>query len=86
VPTLELALTLEDGEAIHAWTEALQGEDAFFELATWSFARFAFRSIRRQEPRTLKRATLILLVEAMRRQEEMPDRDASPKDGRVAPF
>ncbi|RPH49712.1 MAG: DUF4388 domain-containing protein [Planctomycetota bacterium] len=80
------AIYLEDGEAVHAWTEALQGEDAFFELATWNLARFAFRSIRRQEPRTLKRAIMILLVEAMRRQEEMPDRNATPEGGRVAPF
>jgi two-component system chemotaxis response regulator CheY len=61
------AIYLEDGEAIHAWTETLQGEEAFFELANWRRARFAFRSIRRQEPRTLKTATMTLLLEAMRR-------------------
>jgi CRP-like cAMP-binding protein len=71
--SLSGAVYLEDGEVVHAWTDTLQGEDAFFELATWRLARFAFRSIRRQEPRTLKRSTMILLVEAMRRQEERPD-------------
>jgi len=66
------AIYLEDGEAVHAWTETLQGEEAFFELATWRTSRFAFRSIRRQEPRTLKTATMTLLMEAMRRLDDNP--------------
>jgi CRP-like cAMP-binding protein len=64
------AIYLEDGEAVHAWTEQLKGEDAFFEISSWKSAKFAFRSIRRQEPRTLKTATMTLLLEAMRRLEE----------------
>jgi CRP-like cAMP-binding protein len=64
------AIYLEDGEAVHAWTDDLKGEDAFFEIAGWKAARFAFRSIRRQEPKTLKAATMTLLLEAMRRLEE----------------
>jgi len=81
------AIYLEEGEAVHAWTDTLQGEDAFFELAGWKLARFAFRSIRRQEPRTLKKATMILLVEAMRRQEEGSDSSTpNPSSGRRTPF
>lgn len=72
------AIYLEDGEAVHAWTETLQGEDAFFELASWRMARFAFRSIQRQEPRTLKAATMTLLLEAMRRLDDTERRDATP--------
>jgi len=64
------AIYLEDGEAVHAWTDDLKGEDAFFEMAGWRTAKFAFRSIKRQEPKTLKTATMTLLVEAMRRLEE----------------
>jgi CRP-like cAMP-binding protein len=72
------AIYLEEGEAVHAWTETLQGEEAFFEVAGWRAARFAFRSIRRQEPRTLKTTTMILLLEAMRRLEAHTRRDATP--------
>ena len=74
------AIYLEDGEAVHAWTDDLQGEDAFLDLATWKGARFAFRSIKRQEPRTLKTATMILLLEAMRRQEDR-SKTPSPEAG-----
>lgn len=72
------AIYLEDGEAVHAWTETLQGEAAFFELAGWRTARFAFRSIRRQEPRTLQTATMTLLLEAMRRLDDGARRDPTP--------
>ena len=75
------AIYLEDGEAVHAWTETLQGEDAFFEIAGWSTARFAFRSIQRQEPRTLKVATMTLLLEAMRRQDERTRGERTPNPG-----
>lgn len=59
------AIYLEDGEALHAWTETLQGEPAFLELAGWSKARFGFTTIRRQEPRTLPRPTISLLMKVM---------------------
>jgi len=61
------AIYLESGEAVHAWTDDLKGEDAFYALAGWRLARFAFTSIQRQEPRTLRIATMTLLMEAMRR-------------------
>ena len=80
------AIYLEDGEATHAWTEDLQGEEAFFALSSWKAARFAFRSIRRQEPRTLKRTTMILLLEAMRRQEEQSTPPAATPGPRRRPF
>ena len=69
------AIYMEDGEAVHAWTDDLKGEDAFFEIAGWKAARFAFRSIRRQEPKSLKTATMTLLLEAMRRLEERSSRE-----------
>ena len=69
------AIYMEDGEAVHAWTNDLKGEDAFFEIAGWKAARFAFRSIRRQEPKSLKTATMTLLLEAMRRLEERSSRE-----------
>lgn len=64
------AMYMEDGEAIHAWTDDLKGEEAFFALASWRKAKFAFTSITRQEPRTLTQPTITLLMKAMRHQEQ----------------
>jgi hypothetical protein len=69
------AIYLEKGEAVHAWTDDLKGEDAFYALAGWKMARFAFTSIQRTEPRTLRIATMTLLMEAMRR---LDSREAAP--------
>lgn len=64
------AIYLEDGEAHHAWTDTLQGEAAFLELAKWTTSKFAFTSIQRKEPRTLPSPTITLLMKAMRQGEE----------------
>lgn len=56
---------LEDGEAVHAWTDELKGEAAFHTLSRWTRARFAFNSRRREEERTLGKPTLTLLLEAL---------------------
>ena len=61
---------LENGEAVHAWTDSITGEPAFFALSGWATAKFAFNSIRRNEPRSLHKPMMTLLMEAMRRQEE----------------
>jgi CRP-like cAMP-binding protein len=74
------ALYLADGEAIHAWTEDLQGEEAFYALASWTRAKFAFTSIERKEPRTLTQPTITLLMKAMRRMEEAKASGTSPND------
>ncbi len=74
------ALYLEDGEAIHAWTDELKGEPAFYALSSWTKAKFAFTSIKRQEPRTLMLPTITLLMKAMRQLEQSPSPDAPAKD------
>ena len=61
---------LDNGEAVHAWTGDSEGEEAFYSLSAWTQAKFAFNSIRREEKRTLTKATITLLMEAMRRIEE----------------
>ena len=63
---------LDQGEAVHAWTDEVQGEAAFYALSSWGKAKFAFNSVRREEGRTLTKPTLTLLMEAMRRLEEKP--------------
>jgi hypothetical protein len=66
------AIYMENGEAVHAWTDEVEGEEAFYTLSGWTKAKFAFNSMRREEKKTLKRPTLTLLMDAMRRQEENP--------------
>ena len=61
---------LDNGEAVHAWTGDSEGEEAFYSLSGWTEAKFAFNSMRREERRTLTKATITLLMEAMRRIEE----------------
>ena len=61
---------LDQGEAVHAWTETEQGEAAFFAIASWSKGKFAFNSVRREKERTLHKPTMTLLMDAMRRVEE----------------
>jgi CheY-like chemotaxis protein len=61
---------LDNGEAVHAWTGDSEGEEAFYALSGWTQAKFAFNSMRREERRTLTKATIMLLMEAMRRIEE----------------
>jgi hypothetical protein len=55
---------------VHAWTGDSEGEEAFYSLSGWTEAKFAFNSMRREERRTLTKATITLLMEAMRRIEE----------------
>jgi CRP-like cAMP-binding protein len=61
---------LEQGEAVHAWTEDEKGEKAFYALSSWTKGKFAFNSMSREEERTLRKPTMTLLMEAMRRLEE----------------
>jgi CheY-like chemotaxis protein len=61
---------LDQGEAVHAWTDEAKGDQAFYVLATWAKAKFAFNSARRETEKTLSKPTLTLLMEAMRRLEE----------------
>jgi two-component system, chemotaxis family, chemotaxis protein CheY len=75
---------LDNGEALHAWTENSEGEEAFYALSGWTEAKWAFNSIRREERRTLTKATITLLMEAMRRIEEKgpsapPPENAGPE-------
>jgi CRP-like cAMP-binding protein len=71
---------LDNGEAIHAWTDDSEGEEAFYALSGWVEGKFAFNSMRREERRTLTKATITLLMEAMRRIEENGPPAAASED------
>jgi CRP-like cAMP-binding protein len=58
------------GEVVHAWTETLKGDEAFYKMASWKRARFGFSSVPRKEPHTVEQPTMTLLMEAMRRLDE----------------
>jgi CRP-like cAMP-binding protein len=61
---------LDQGEAVHAWTDDVKGESAFYALASLTEAKFAFNSLRRENERTLSKPTITLLMEAMRERTE----------------
>lgn len=61
----------QGGEVVHAWVGDLKGEDAFYKMAAWKKARFGFNGVPRQEPHTIEQPTMTLLMEAMRRLDEV---------------
>jgi len=71
---------LDQGEAVHAWTDDAKGNEAFYGMSSWGKAKFAFNSARREEERTLTSPMLTLLMEAMRRLEEQPPLSTSSQD------
>jgi CRP-like cAMP-binding protein len=61
---------LESGEVRSSAADALEGEDAFYALAAWKGATFAFCSAPLSVPPNIKSPTMPLLMEAMRRVDE----------------
>jgi len=47
------------------------GEEAFYQLVTWAEGRFAFEAGAREVEPSIFRATMGLLMEGMRRQDEL---------------
>jgi hypothetical protein len=63
-------LGLESGEARSAKAGAVEGEEAFYQLASWKGASFGFASGPLSGPPNIKTPTMPLLMEAMRRVDE----------------
>lgn len=59
-----------EGEIRHAWLEAVQGEDALYDLMGWNEASFAFESGAAPEVVTLNQPTMLLVMESARRVDE----------------
>ncbi|HXG60244.1 MAG TPA: DUF4388 domain-containing protein [Planctomycetota bacterium] len=75
-----------EGEIRHAWTESLLGEDAFYEMATWRKAVFAFAGGTGTDQTTVRQPTMSLLMEAMRRLDEQSRAPSAPSPaGRGTP-
>lgn len=70
-----------DGEIRHAWTESLLGEEAFYEMAAWKKAIFAFAAGAGSDERTVRQPTMSLLMEAMRRLDEQGRTASTPSAG-----
>jgi two-component system chemotaxis response regulator CheY len=60
-----------DGNVTHACVGTLDGEEAFYRLLSWSEGSFAFETGPRQAEHGILRATIGLLIEGMRRQDEL---------------
>lgn len=66
----EGGIVFESGDIKHAWFGPQTGEEAFYALAGWKEASFAFKTGRPGMAATIKTPTISLLMEAMRRVDE----------------
>jgi CheY-like chemotaxis protein len=71
---------IESGEVRQARAETQTGEEAFYTLASWKGATFAFSSMPLKDAPNITSPTMPLLMEAMRRVDEA-GRAAPPADG-----
>ena len=60
-----------EGNVRHARLGDTHGEEAFYRLVTWAEGSFAFEPGSRKLEETIFRATMGLLMEGMRRQDEL---------------
>ncbi|MDX1645313.1 MAG: DUF4388 domain-containing protein [Thermoanaerobaculia bacterium] len=61
---------LREGRIVHAETDTLVGEEAVYELATWTEAEFRFDPDDPPSRSTIERSNTSLLIEAARRTDE----------------
>ena len=61
----------EDGSVRHAKVGSQDGEEAFYRLVTWADGTFTFEAGRRDVEPAVFRSTMGLLMEGMRRQDEL---------------
>lgn len=61
---------LRDGKIVHAETSDQVGEEAVYELATWTEAEFRFETEDRPQESTIEQSNTSLLLEAARRIDE----------------
>lgn len=61
---------LRDGRIVHATTEGLEGEEAVYQLVTWSGGSFLFEPGRETDSTTIQKANDNLLIEAAKRHDE----------------
>ncbi|MHC4251277.1 MAG: response regulator [Planctomycetota bacterium] len=61
----------EEGHVRHAKMGSLDGEEAFYQLVTWADGTFAFEAGPKEIEPAVFRSTMGLLMEGMRRQDEL---------------
>ncbi len=61
----------QEGKVRHALVGKQKGEEAFYRLVTWSEGTFSFKAGSEQIEQDVFRATMNLLMEGMRRQDEL---------------
>jgi hypothetical protein len=61
---------LRDGQIVHAHTSRLDGDEAVYELATWSEGEFSFTQGQEPPQRSIDKSNTNLLMEAARRIDE----------------
>ncbi|HVS15954.1 MAG TPA: DUF4388 domain-containing protein [Thermoanaerobaculia bacterium] len=61
---------LRDGQIVHAEASRLRGEEAFYELATWTDGEFTFTAGADTSSSSIEKSNTNLLMEAARRMDE----------------
>ncbi|HVS62968.1 MAG TPA: DUF4388 domain-containing protein [Thermoanaerobaculia bacterium] len=61
---------LREGQIVHAETSRLRGEEAFYELATWTDGEFSFSGDAHSPALSIDKSNTNLLMEAARRMDE----------------
>lgn len=64
------SIWFDRGRIVAARTDRLRGEEAFFDLLTWTEGRFAVHTMKRVRDRNISMQTTALLLEGFRRMDE----------------
>ena len=69
------AIFFEDGNIVHAIVDNIEGEEAFYEILTWQGGSFSVEKSRKAEKESIHKGWQTLLLEGMRRADEIRSTD-----------
>jgi CheY-like chemotaxis protein len=70
------AIFFEDGNIVHAVVDNIEGENAFYEILTWQGGSFSVEKSRKAEKETVHKGWQTLLLEGMKRADEIRSSDS----------
>jgi CheY-like chemotaxis protein/predicted regulator of Ras-like GTPase activity (Roadblock/LC7/MglB family) len=69
-----------DGNIVHALTDSLEGENAFYHIMSWQGGEFSVRRNAKSPKETIAKGWQSLLLEAMRRVDEISEKNGEEKE------
>jgi CheY-like chemotaxis protein len=69
-----------DGNIVHALTDNLEGENAFYHIMSWQGGEFSVRRNAKSPKETIAKGWQSLLLEAMRRVDEISEKNGEEKE------